>query len=188
MLYQTYRNKKLFYRSFILKIYRKIRLYLKRANKSPSWLLMYLLGRFLIFRSLVKLLFKKPYNKKTDLSSSVFQPVDTEAIAQKIKNDGSWGGLKLPLNIQKQLLKFAISTECYGDSNPDLGFKIFQKNQAEEKCQFPFNQAQYFNIARACPTIKELSNDPILLEIASKYLGTQPIFTGGGLVSGGYFR
>ena len=29
-----------------------------------------------------------------------------------------------------------------------------------------------------CPTIKELASDPILLEIASKYLGTEAIFTG----------
>ncbi|MEO0844161.1 MAG: hypothetical protein AAF063_35600 [Cyanobacteria bacterium J06643_5] len=178
MLNQSYRHKKLFYRSLIFNIYRRILSYYRRANKSPSWLLMYLFGRFLVFRSFAKSFFNKPYEHKFDLSSSIFQPVDTEAIARKLENDGSWGGLKLPLPIQKQILKFAISTECYAESRPYLGFKIFQKNKAEQNCNFSFNQAQYFNVAKTCPTIKELANDPILLEIASKYLGTKPTFTG----------
>ncbi|MEO1429743.1 MAG: hypothetical protein AAFV71_11895 [Cyanobacteria bacterium J06633_8] len=112
------------------------------------------------------------------MKSSIFQPIDTEAIAKKLKKDGSWGGLKLPQHILKEILQFTISTECYADSYPNFGFKIFQKNQAEQKCQFRFNQAQYFNTARMCPAIQKLTSDPLLLEIASKYLGTKPIFTG----------
>lgn len=178
MLSQAYRNKKLFFRSFKFYIYKRIRSYCKRASRSPAWLLMYVLGRFMIFRSLAKLLFDKPYRQKYDLSSSVFQPVDTEAIAQNLRNDGSWAGLKLPQHILKNILKFAISTECYANPHPHLGFKVFQKKQAEQKCQFLFNQAQYFNQARMCPTIKKLASDPMLLEIASKYLGTEAVFTG----------
>lgn len=171
MLNQAYSN-------IIFYIYRRIGSHCKRTKINPLWLLMYILGRFLIFRLLAKLFFNKSYKHKYDFDSSIFQPIDTEAIAKKLKNDGSWGGLKLPHHILKEILKFAISTECYADSNPHLGFKIFQKNQAEQKCQFLFNQAQYFNTTKICPAIQKLASDPLLLEIASKYLGTKPTFTG----------
>ncbi|MBV6623409.1 MAG: phytanoyl-CoA dioxygenase family protein [Rivularia sp. (in: Bacteria)] len=180
MLNQSCSKKIIWLKIFNIKINinKRILPYYKRARKNPLWLLMYISGRFLIFRSLAKLLFGKPFKQKFDVSSSIFQAVDTEFITQKLKNNGSWAGLKLPLHIQKQILKFAISTECYADSHPHLGFKIFQKEQAEKRCQFFFNQAQYFNVARTCPTIKKLASDSILLEIASKYLGTKPTFTG----------
>ncbi len=176
---QAYRrNRKLLFKSLIMGNGITIHPYYRRAVKSPAWLLMYIFGRFSIFRSLAKLYYKNPDKQKHDLSSSVFKPVDTEVITQNLRNDGFWGGIKLPEHILQAILKYTATTECYANSRPDLGFKISQKNQAEQKCQVLFNQAQYLKAGTRCPAIKELASDPMLLEIANKYLGTKAILTG----------
>ena len=169
-------NKKLFVK-LKFDVTQKIRLYFKKAKINPAWLLMSVLGRFLIFRSFAQSL-KKPHQQTYDLDSSVFEPVDTEVIYQKLIHDASWGGLKLPQSIVESILKFATGTECYGNSNPDLGFKISQKDQAEQESQCVFNFAQYFNVAKMCPVIEKLATDPMLLKIAGKYLGREVICTG----------
>jgi hypothetical protein len=139
---------------------------------------MSIFGRFSIIRTAVNYLRKKTVNHSYDLSKSILSPLDTSIAVQALKKDGLFLGINLPVDIRKEILKFAISNECYGDSNPSLGFKIFQKQQIEHKINIIFNKAQYFNTSYLCPTIQKIADDPTLLEIASQYLETEPIFTG----------
>ncbi|QXE24618.1 hypothetical protein B6N60_03324 [Richelia sinica FACHB-800] len=139
---------------------------------------MSIFGRFSTIRIAINSLRKKTITHRYDVSKSILSPLDTTIAVQALKTDGLFLGINLPVDIRKEILKFAISHECYGDSNPSLGFKIFQKQQVEAKINIVFNKAQYFNTSYLCPTIQKIVDDPILLEIASQYLETEPIFTG----------
>ncbi len=138
---------------------------------------MSIFGRFWVIRSVVNFFLSKP-QKQLDLSSSVFSDLDAKVIVESLFKDGLWLGLKLPGDMRQEILDYAIRTECYANSNPSLGFHFLLKKQAEQTCQFSFNKAEYVNTSLTCPTIYKLANDSFLLEIASKYLNSEAVFTG----------
>lgn len=147
--------------------------------RNPNWFLMSLLGRFRLFRSIAIGLAKKPNIQKYQSSSklSKFENINPYKITKALKKDALYKGIYLPNNILQELINFAYSTPCYGNLDPRLGFLYHEKENLEKKSD-PFFTAQYFNTKQLCPAIQTLAGDPKLLEIASRYLGAEPICTG----------
>lgn len=168
----------LLFRGFQQEICIILHSYHKKTSINPSWLIMSIIGRLRIIRKLVKLFTKKNKLQRYNLAASAFDSVNIESAVQSLQKEGYWEGIKLPKHLVNHILQFTITGDCYGNSNPRLGFKVYQKKQAEQKCQLVFNKAEYFNSSSRCPIIRELSTDPLLLEIARQYLQTKPVFTG----------
>ena len=171
----------LFYRGVLIELGSRLRSYSKKTIKNPLWLLMSIFARFLTFRHLVKLVAKfffKEEVKNFDLNSSIFQDVNVDEVAESMKSNGLHLGINLPEPAVQEILDFCAKTNCYGDAEHQLGFIYTEKAQAEQKCGKTFNMAQYFNINSLCPIINKLAKDPVLLEIATQYLGTKPVHTG----------
>ena len=150
---------------------------------------MSIFARFLTFRHLVKLVakfFSKEEVKNFDLNSSIFQDVNVDEVAESMKSNGLHLGINLPKPAVQEILDFCAKTNCYGDAEHQLGFIYTEKAQAEQKCGKTFNMAQYFNINSLCPIINKLAKDPVLLEIATQYLGTNQCIHEVGY--GGYFQ
>ena len=109
-------------------------------------------------------------------TSSIFKNIDVDEAALALKNDGYYVGINLPQEIVQELREFAYSATCYADRNPDFGFNYHQKEQAEAKLGKKFMLGSYMNTTETCPAFQKLKNDPVLLAIAAKYLGSEPIF------------
>ncbi|WP_414566576.1 hypothetical protein [Anabaena sp. CCY 9613] len=136
-----------------------------------------MLSRFVFFRNLFKKISRKPELNHYDLNKSVFQEIDVDQVVNSLNKYGCYLGIKLPKNISWKIMKFALSTDCYGNLDSKCGFSYSQKKQAEEKNKAPFSIATYFNVDVLCPVIKRLSDDPAIRMIAAKYMKTEPIFT-----------
>jgi hypothetical protein len=95
-----------------------------------------------------------------------------------LQKDGVYLGLQLPKTILQEILSFAYSNHCYGDAEYTCGFLYSEKDKAIRQHGKPFIRGEYYNTAALCPAIKKLASDPKLLEIATKYLGKTPVFTG----------
>jgi hypothetical protein len=162
--------------NILSRFYRYLRTGTKRGAGNPRWLLMFILSRFRIFRSLMISSHKN--SSSYEIQESIFQELDVDNAVKALKEDGSYIGIKLPPDFLYELLKFAHDSSCYGNMDCELGFPYARKREAEKKYGQSFISADYFNAVLLCPTIWKLAHDPKILEIASRYLGGKPLHTG----------
>jgi hypothetical protein len=164
------------YTDILSRFYRYLRTGTKRGARNPRWLLMFILSRFRISRSLMISFHKNSSNY--EIRESIFQELDVDNSVKSLKEDGSYVGIMLPPDFLYELLKVVHNSSCYGNGNFELGFPYAHKRKAEKKYGQSFVRAEYFNAVLLCPTILKLAHDPKILEIASRYLGGKPLFTG----------
>jgi hypothetical protein len=110
--------------------------------------------------------------------SPFFADADPASIADGLDRDGFAFGLTLPRKTVDMIVDFARSNPCFVDRDPALGFLPAQIEQAREKLGRKFLLAQYFNLRTHLPVVAQLSQDPVLLGIAARYLRTPPTLVG----------
>ncbi|MDY6938606.1 MAG: hypothetical protein SWY16_13155 [Cyanobacteriota bacterium] len=108
--------------------------------------------------------------------TSIFQNVNVDEAVSALQTDGCHLGIDLPADILQELQDFAKTATCYGDRNPELGFKYDRKESAEAEAGQKFKLGSYMDTTEYCPAFQKLKNDPVLLAIAAKYLGTEPLY------------
>ena len=176
---QTHARKhELFFQGFWLEARLRLYSYLKKAARNPPWLIMSILGRFMVFRSAASFFFPPAPLDQYDKQASIFNLHNINSVVMSLKRDGLYSGIWLPKNIRTEIIKFAENNYTYGDLSPDLGFFYSEKEQIEKQINRRFYTAQYYNTNQACPAIDRIRRDPDLLAIAKAYLNTEPIFTG----------
>jgi len=144
-------------------------------TRNPKWLLMRKLARFGLVRSLIHRFQSRALHTPNFMGKSVFSNVSPELIVQSVVHHGIYLGLNLPSTLLDEIITYAKQYPCYGDCKPEYGFHYAQKHKAEYWYARRFVTASYFNTISTCPAIEQLSRDPMLLSIASEYLGTTPI-------------
>jgi hypothetical protein len=111
-------------------------------------------------------------------TSEFFGDLDPVAVAATVERDGFARGIRLPGWAVEELVKFARTDNCWAEQNPHLGFPRGQVEAARQKLGRRFLLAFHFNTRRRSPLIGRLAQDPVLLEIAARYLGTVPTCVG----------
>lgn len=174
---QLFANSKQIY----LKFHRKFLYSLKTIIDKPRWFLVFVIGRFqivrLIYSNLSELFCDSQEVTNTD-SHSLFPNLDVKEVIDILRKDGVYVGMCLPPNIVKDILQYTNSEDCFAGGMTNMGFKIPEKEQVDLVYDRPFYVARYFNVGTSCSSISKLKNDPILREIATKYIGKQAKYTG----------
>ncbi|NEQ84220.1 MAG: hypothetical protein F6K26_29810 [Moorea sp. SIO2I5] len=106
---------------------------------------------------------------------SIFRDLNVDQAVLSLNNDGYHVGINLPQELVQELREWAETATCYGDRNPQFGFNYRHKEQVETKVGKKFMLGSYMDSTETCPAFQKLKNDPGLLAIAAKYLGTKPI-------------
>lgn len=154
-------------------------LYFVKSTKNPWWLLMFVVGRFQVVRCLITYLYKLSQIESPKLDYvSHFPELRVNKVVEVLEKDGIYLGLKLPESILQEILTFAHNTYCYGDGKDDYGFFYREKSAAEKLYGQKFIRSEYHKQVLSCPAIQELIKDQTILDIATKYLGKKPKFTG----------
>lgn len=112
---------------------------------------------------------------------SIFQNVNVEQVVDGLERDGVVFGLNLPKTLVEEIMNYAKNGTLYASRERDKGFSL---DKYKEACSFLKKDiliAQYFNTLDECPSILRLKNDPVLNEIALRYLKSKPIFLGASL-------
>lgn len=148
----------------------------RRGAGNPRWLLMFILSRFKLFRSMMTSFHSN--SGYYDTEQSIFKELDVDSAVDTLKKDGAYLGINLSHDTLQELLEYTSTHDCYADGSHNLGFKYTRKQEAEKKYGKAFVEADYFNATLLCPTICNLAHDPKILEIASRYLGGLPLYTG----------
>jgi hypothetical protein len=111
-------------------------------------------------------------------TSEYFPGADPRSLAVAVERDGLAFGLKLPAATVADLLEFARVNPCWIDRNRKLGFAPDRIEEARQRLGRRFLLAQYMNVRQRSPLVAKLAEDPVLLEIAARYLGTKPRLVG----------
>jgi hypothetical protein len=111
-------------------------------------------------------------------ASRFFPGADACALATQVECDGLAAGLNLPASTVAELLEVARTNPCWIDRDRKLGFLPERIEEARRRLGRPFLIAQYLNVRRRSPLVAQLAADPILLEVAARYLGTRPVLVG----------
>ncbi len=176
-------NRQLSYRFAYSKIGLKLKKYYQyfiRVKENYRWLLMFLIARLPLGRKLGKFLYcdrditqkQNYYEKKV---SSIFKNTDSEIAVKLIKKDGYYLGLQLSQSILKEILEYAYTANISIDGKRGFEFKYSDKNQAAKQYNCQIITANYLAVNSECLAMQKLSNDPKLREIATKYLGKEPV-------------
>jgi hypothetical protein len=95
-----------------------------------------------------------------------------------LRTTGLAVGLELPPEVVTDVLEFADRTPCFADRDESLGFHLADRSRVESTLGKPVLVAQYFNTESLCPSVAAIAGDPLLLEIAARFLQTRPTFLG----------
>lgn len=153
-------------------------------RKSPRYFLMRKLARFEIIRSFVSYLYKSKatFSQQSASEKSVFKNINIDAVVAALTSDGYYLGLDLPPDVLQEIQEFAAREVCYGDRDLNLSFYYHEKYQRETELNRQFYLGSYLNKIDKCQAICQLQTDPILLNIAAKFLGGTPVHVGSELV------
>lgn len=145
---------------------------LRRYLSNPPWLLMYLLGRFEMVRRVVTTAVRwtRPARQRST-RPTLFPDLRLDEALAAVRRDGYFGPLRLPPETLHAISEFAATHDCHPDRDPDVRFRLAQRTEAERRLGQPILLARYSNTAEHCPAIAQLQNDPLLEEMASRYIG-----------------
>lgn len=120
-----------------------------------------------------------PFIERTRKRRSDFFPdADPAALAREVESDGFSLGLTLPGEVVRELTEFARTHPCWANRDPALGYLPQHLDEARRKIGRAFLLGHYFNVRRRSNLVSRLAEDPVLLEIAARYLGTVPKLVG----------
>jgi hypothetical protein len=144
------------------------------------WLLMFIIARTPLGRTLGRFIcgdqpIVKKQNYGRDREKSIFQDLKVETVVDSIKKDGYYLGLQLPEQILKEILAYANTANISIDGEEGFEFKYSDKNEAARQYNREILTGNYLAVNSECLGMKKLVNDPKLREIATRYLGKEPM-------------
>lgn len=176
----NYMSKMLLTKGFI----RKLSYVTKAIITKPKWIILFVIGRFQVVRSIYLALSRLhffPLELSSHSSCSLFPSLDTKQIVRDLNKDGIFADFSLPQGTLQDILQYVNSSDCFAGGITNLGFKISEKYEIDKMYDQPFYTARYFNVSSFCPTVLELVNDPKIQEIATQYIGSRAKYTGASL-------
>jgi hypothetical protein len=165
---------------------KKYYIYAQNIRQDYRWLMMFIVARFPFGRLLGTFFYRDRHTVKQETYSitaldeinqlkSIFKDVDSTIAVESIKENGYCLGLQLPNSILKDILEYAYIANISIDGNPGFNFKYAAKERAAKQYNCEILIGNYLAVNSECLAMQKLVNDPKLREIATKYLGKEPI-------------
>lgn len=115
---------------------------------------------------------------KQTTAVSLLAFLDPAEAARTLERDGICPGLRLEEKAQAELLESFLEMPCYGEGRLEFPFYYSERKQAERRYGRSFLLGHYYRFAKPGDAADRLARDPLLLQIARGYFGTEPVFVG----------
>ena len=139
---------------------------------------MYTCGRFRPVRLFAMWVYSRRLVDTPRTGPSLVEAVDVDLILRTLDRDGISSGLRLRCDVIEELRTFSLDSICFGNGNPDFRFRYSDRKAAELQYAKSFRLGTLNQALNACPTLRALTSDSKLLEIARRYLGVEPVLIG----------
>lgn len=150
----------------------RIPTYLADLKENPAWLAMFVLARTMPVRR-AHWLTARPAPPESGTETSMFGDLPAATIAEVIRRNGIFTGLRLPTDIHEAIGRFARETPCFGNFERRLEFLPDEHDEAEARFGRPILSGHHFERVLACEAALEVQHDPLLKAVAQHYLGGQ---------------
>ncbi|WP_112945769.1 MULTISPECIES: phytanoyl-CoA dioxygenase family protein [unclassified Rhizobium] len=150
----------------------RIPTYMADIRENPAWLPMFLLARTIPGRRAHWLTAKKS-NGAIDNLPTIFHGVNAETAVDALNRDGIFPDLQLPADITQEISAFGHATPCFGNFDRRIEFSASDHRATEDRLGRPILSGHHFERALDCPAVLTVQRDPLLSEIARRYLGAQ---------------
>ena len=152
-------------------------------RERPGWFLMYVLIRFDFTKNLAialqkqidRLRGREPY-KPRDEASSLFIELNVAQVVESLSEDGFYAGINLPEQTVSEILDFLRKDEPFrtSPSSLDIDSKIARSNGSKKI----YPMSRYPDDFVSSLVVRQIINDPKLLNIAAQYLKISPLHIG----------
>ena len=143
--------------------------HLADIKKNPRWLLMFALGRVMLFRNLAWKWTAPP--GQIDVTSTLFPEIDVAQVTEQLRRDGLFQGLRLPADIRSEISSFAQRTPCFGNFDRRMELIAQDHSLVEFASGKAILTGHFFERVLDCEAARRVQHDPRLLKIAQNYLG-----------------
>ncbi len=148
------------------------------AREDRHFLLMTWLARFVVVREWVGR--SSSFGPEEDFPQNTANVViaDPPSIcAEVMASEGYYTGLSLCDEKIQQILTFAFTTPCYGNRNRHKPLWIDSLEAARQRNgDQPYQVASYQQDIERCEVVLSLKSDPLLLALAKRYIGHDPVY------------
>jgi hypothetical protein len=141
---------------------------------NPRWGLMFALGRFRLVSDLVVSMKKTPEATLAPNASTRFPSVDMRTALATMKRDGLCTNLNLDACTVAEIVSFASSTPCFWREDRSVTFLCHEHADVERRIGKTVLLGHYLDIEDRCEAVRAVSHDPVLLHLATLYLGAEP--------------
>jgi hypothetical protein len=168
---------RLFFQNFHLKLLSYLIYNYEDFVQNPRWFIMRRTARLHIIRDWKAHFVKKPdiLDKNQPIKSDIFTDIDINDFAGTLDKYGLSQGINLSASIVEEILEFALNTKCYANKKPHFGFWLHEREKAQLRYKDKILTGKYYNTSLQCQAIIKLQSDPILVEIAARYLKAKPV-------------
>jgi hypothetical protein len=134
---------------------------------------MYIFGRIVALRRVLRALrrLRRPAPPGT-VKGSIFGSIAIAEIVTSLERDGLFTGIRLPQRVVDDLLEFAEQTPCYSNHNRGMVFQSKKYKEAQSEFRSSILTGHYLDKMHDCARVRKIQRDPLLAEIANRYLLT----------------
>ncbi|RVT89823.1 hypothetical protein [Sphingomonas crocodyli] len=159
--------------AYLVRIATKAPVYARDLMARPSWLLMFIFGRFTVFRSFYvrrwqRRTRKPPAHPASGEALSTRRPSD---IADILRRDGLASGLILPRRVSRDIAEFAERAQCYAYMDRAMPFLAGHHAEAEQRYGQSILVGHFLDGTMQCAAAREVITNRWIRQIASDYLG-----------------
>lgn len=144
--------------------------YLADLRENPTWIAMFLLARTMPARR-AHWRFARPARPATPGGPSMFGDVASADAVEALRSSGLFARLALPPAIHQGVARFACETPCFGNFDRQVEFLPGDHAGAEMRFDRAILSGHYFERILQCEEALAMQRDPLLLDIARRYLG-----------------
>jgi len=159
-----------------LRVSVKLGRYTAQTCRNPRWLLVFALARFDTVRAVSRRLGPRPCGDATGRATeSLFGDLDSDLALDALETAGVYAGITLPGGVVDEIYDFACSAEGCANGDPAVRVRVGNASQNNASPTTALMTCTFPDLANRLPIIGRLQDDPRLVDIASRYLHTQPV-------------
>ncbi|MEY2476409.1 MAG: hypothetical protein QOG87_1724 [Actinomycetota bacterium] len=159
-------------RDQLIRIRLNAKRYLRMALRHPRWLVMFVASRVVPLR-LLGLRLSPRHAAVTGVGAAMVHGPDPSLVVAALERDGFCAGLVLAEGVTERFIDLAARTTCYANADRRLPFKACPGELPATVDGVAVAIGDYIGVETSAE-VRDLAADPLLLEIASRYLHGEP--------------
>ena len=104
---------------------------------------------------------------------TLFGGIDPDEAVRSLRSGGLHPAIVLPPDVHEEIAGFARKTACFGNFDREIEFLPEDHEETQKRLGRGILSAHYFERTLECDAVVAVQRDPLLRDVAARYLGAQ---------------